>query len=324
MYSKNKVIKATKDLVKNNLSFEERNNAIRILADYRSLYEYPIQSMLTSFINTATRVDKKAIVVRRLKRIPSIVGKIRRFPKMKITRMGDIGGIRIILNDIKDVFKVKEMLLKRRTKNKLVSEKDYITNPKISGYRSIHLTYAYNGLNNDYKGLRIELQIRSKIQHSWATAVEVAGTFNRQNLKAGLGNEKWLFFFENVSKAFASLEKKETIEAHLRKEIQKQVNDLNIINVLEVCSVAIKNNEKKKGWYLLQLNTEKKEIYARYEKYLEEITEEYRRIEQEISEDNTKDVVMVSASSLKELKQAYPNYFADTDFFIANLKRVLT
>ena len=90
-FSKNQLIKVTKELAKNSLSIEDRNRAISMLADYRSSYEYPIQSMLTSFIITAKKVDKEAIVVRRLKRIPSIVNKIRRFPTMKITRMGDIG-----------------------------------------------------------------------------------------------------------------------------------------------------------------------------------------------------------------------------------------
>ena len=215
------------------------------------------------------------------------------------------------------------MLKKRRTKNELVSEKDYITNAKPSGYRSIHLTYAYKGSKNDYKGLRIELQIRSRVQHSWATAVEVAGTFNQENLKAGLGDKKWLGFFEDVSKAFACLENMEKIDEDLTKKIETQCNHLNIVDALQAFSVAIKNNEKKKGWYLLKLDTEKKKIYARYERDIEEIRKEYKRIEQEISEDDTRDVVMVAANSLKELKRAYPNYFADTDFFIKNLKRIL-
>ncbi len=39
------------------------------------------------------------------------------------------------------------------------------------------------------------MQIRTAVQHSWATAVEVVGAFTAQSLKSSQGNEKWLDFF---------------------------------------------------------------------------------------------------------------------------------
>ena len=54
-----------------------------------------------------------------------------------------------------------------------------------------------------------------------------------------------------------------------------------------------------------------------YEQDIEEIREDYRRIEQEISEDDTQDVVVVSANSLKELKQAY--LFCGYGFFLLKI-----
>ncbi|WP_305461543.1 RelA/SpoT domain-containing protein [Photobacterium leiognathi] len=68
--------------------------------------------------------------------------------------------------------------------------------PKESGYRSYHLVYGYQ--NKKYEklnGLQIEMQIRTAVQHSWATAVEVVGAFTAQSLKSSQGNEKWLDFF---------------------------------------------------------------------------------------------------------------------------------
>ena len=121
---------------------------------------------------------------------------------MSITSMGDIGGVRIILKNLIDVKQLVDKLLNDSTSNKLLFQKNYIENPKDSGYRSVHLTYSYEGIKEKYKGLRVELQIRSQIQHSWATAVEVAGTFLGENLKASQGDRQWLEFFELVSQGF--------------------------------------------------------------------------------------------------------------------------
>ena len=55
-----------------------------------------------------------------------------------------------------------------------VRSTDYIENPKSSGYRSIHYIYKYSSNIQDYDGLKIELQIRTRLQHSWAMAVETA------------------------------------------------------------------------------------------------------------------------------------------------------
>ena len=82
--------------------------------------------------------------------------------------------------------------------------KDYIKIPKQSGYRGIDLIFRYKNKNNpSYDGLRIEMQIRTKLQHLWATAVEVMGTLRGEKLKSGMGDEKWQYFFSIVSSYFA-------------------------------------------------------------------------------------------------------------------------
>ena len=70
--------------------------------------------------------------------------------------------------------------------------------PKKSGYRSVHLVYSYQAESDDdplVDGLAVELQIRTQLQHTWATANEVVGTFLREDLKSGKGNPDWLRFF---------------------------------------------------------------------------------------------------------------------------------
>jgi ppGpp synthetase/RelA/SpoT-type nucleotidyltranferase len=76
--------------------------------------------------------------------------------------------------------------------------KDYIKEPKPDGYRSYHLICRYQGIHQDgaYKGLRIEIQIRSAMQHAWATAVETIDAFTGQALKTNIsGDVTWKRFF---------------------------------------------------------------------------------------------------------------------------------
>ena len=49
----------------------------------------------------------------------------------------------------------------------------------------------------------------------------------------------------------------------------------------------------------------------------------YEKLEIQHRNDKNIDVALVSSKSIDELKQAYPNYFADTEFFIENLNSFL-
>ena len=66
--------------------------------------------------------------------------------------------------------------------------------------------YKYRGEKEQYKDFFVELQIRSKIQHAWATAVEIVDTFTKQALKASHGHKDWMDFFRYTSAEFALME----------------------------------------------------------------------------------------------------------------------
>ena len=82
---------------------------------------------------------------------------------------------------------------------------DYISDPKPSGYRGIHLVYRYfsDKKKSMYNGMKIEMQLRSKYQHAWATAVETVGMFSGQALKSSLGSEDWQRFFSLMGSVIA-------------------------------------------------------------------------------------------------------------------------
>ncbi|WP_440682475.1 RelA/SpoT domain-containing protein [Cysteiniphilum halobium] len=162
------------------------------------MHAQPLSAAHKLLKHKAKALDKGAILSQRLKRTPSIIAKLQRYPKMQLSRMQDIGGCRCVLATKEQVL----ALAKKLTKKAMIEVKNYYDKPKESGYRSLHLSYKYNPTkeeNAKYKGLTVEVQLRTKIQHAWATAVETVGLFNREMLKASKGSQKWLEFFARVS-----------------------------------------------------------------------------------------------------------------------------
>ena len=51
----------------------------------------------------------------------------------------------------------------------ILTTKDYIRDPKPSGYRSLHVILGIPSLDPDFKELKAELQIRTSIMDCWAS-----------------------------------------------------------------------------------------------------------------------------------------------------------
>lgn len=109
---------------------------------------------------------------------------------------------------MKSVYRLVDGYKSSKFEHKFRSEKDYIQHPKPDGYRCYHLVYEYQGFGFTaaYSGLRVEVQVRTQMQHAWATAVEAVGIFTKQALKSNQGNEDWLRFFALMGTAIAAIE----------------------------------------------------------------------------------------------------------------------
>ncbi len=178
--------------------FKEYPRAIEIINNWRGSHAYPLNTFQINLRNTSRRFDKKPLVAQRIKRLASISGKLLLQPSMKLSQMQDLGGCRAILSNVQAVRGVNHYYINESAiKHTLVSVDDYIAAPKSSGYRGIHLVYRYfsDKNKNMYNGLKVEMQIRSRYQHAWATAVETVGMFSGQALKSSLGSEDWRRFF---------------------------------------------------------------------------------------------------------------------------------
>ena len=193
--------------------------------------------------------------MQRLKRLDSITGKIERFPDMSLYRMQDLGGCRVIADTIDQVYEAVNKYKNSRIRHILKREYDYIQNPKDSGYRSYHMVYQFQSDKKETynKNMLIEIQFRTKLQHIWATAVEMMGIYTKSNLKSSQGDEEILRFFTLVSSVIA-LQENTPICPNTQDNIEKLVSEIKylnkkhrIISILGGINLAIDYTEKNQA-----------------------------------------------------------------------------
>lgn len=81
----------------------------------------------------------------------------------------DVAGIRIICSFTEDVKTLAEALLKQDDVT-LIEKKDYISNPKENGYRSLHLIVGIPiFLASEKKMMKVEIQLRTIAMDCWAS-----------------------------------------------------------------------------------------------------------------------------------------------------------
>lgn len=333
-------------LVNTSSSEEEKNKAHEILDNWRAIHSYPMHVFKIRLKEKSKLIDKNSLTAQRLKRVPAIIKKLGRSyggrsPSMKLSQMQDLGGCRAVLSDVPLVRKLyQDYYLRGDLKHKKVGEKDYITNPKEDGYRSIHLIYKYfsDKGKTEYNGLLVEVQIRSKLQHLWATAIETVDFFTRQAIKSNEGQKEWMDFFRFVSSAFAKMEDCPCVpntpddEKILYLEIKKREGELNVIRVMKHWTKAVKvfqqavKAKPKIKFFLLELDIlgEKLNISGYTKNQEQAAIEDYSFAEKRNKGKKEYDVVLVGADTSTDLKKAYPNYFVDTGEFLAYLGKIIS
>ncbi|MAG02013.1 hypothetical protein CMI42_01640 [Candidatus Pacearchaeota archaeon] len=343
--SKSQIDKAGKILKSSIQNKEELDGALNVVHKFRAFHEYPLKIFDRRLERISKKFDKNPVIARRLKRLSSIIYKLKRKykgsePTIKLSQMQDIAGCRSVVSSTEIARKVRDQgFLKSDIKHKLVSQKDYITYPKKDGYRSIHLVYRYESdkEKSKYNGLLIEVQIRSKLQHIWATAIEIVDFFTTQSIKLNRGKKEWKDFFRLVSSALALMEKTALVPntPSNKKEIYRLIRDsereLKVIKNLTKWNSAIreftdtKSKKSKKEFFLLELdlNSESIKISAYTKDEGEKALEDYARVEKIIRNKKEYDTVLVGADSIDELEKAYPNYFVDSQEFIKVLTKII-
>ena len=332
-YSKKQINNAGKKITLDTLGETERIECLQIIDNWRAAHAFPMNTFTINLKKQVKDIDG-AIVVQRLKRLDTIVDKLKRFPNMELYRMQDLGGCRVILPTIKDVYTIKKKFQSSRIRHELHNEKDYIATPNPNtGYRGIHLIYKYQSdKREDYIGLQVEIQFRSKKQHLWATAVETVGIFTQNGLKFNQGSDRWLRFFKVVSALFSIDESSAVVEG-ISNNPQEIINELlDIMLELKVAKTLLTiglatthmgriKSSKTPGYYLMILDTVNSTLNVTKFKSAEKATNEYQKLEAQKSKEI--DAVLVSAQSFEALMHAYPNYFANVKEFMNTLTELI-
>lgn len=297
-----------------------------LINQWRSSHGFPLNTVQTGLRSRAKRIDRKTVVAQRLKRFISIQAKLNRKPSMRLSQMQDIGGCRAVVRTMASLRRLSETYLDLDF-TKL--RDDYIREPKDDGYRSIHLVATYVANDSYYSahnGQKIEIQLRTQLQHAWATALEVVTTFTNQPLKFGEGDPEWRRFFALMGSVIANREKSPLVpgaEYIDLKELNDHARHLRVIERLRGWRQNMKFLPKRRmvdaeAWVLI-LNTQGRSLNVRPYKTLAEAAtmaakwEKYKHL----------DVVQVNAASLDELRSGYRNYYVDTTDFMAAVRRAI-
>ncbi len=110
----------------------------------------------------------------RIKTSESIVKKLKRNGyestiKNMVQHVNDIAGIRVICSFTSDIYQIAEMI-SHQTDIRVLGVKDYIVQPKESGYKSYHMLVSVPVyLSDRIVDTKVEIQIRTVAMDFWAS-----------------------------------------------------------------------------------------------------------------------------------------------------------
>ena len=300
-------------------------NAVEELNNWREAHGAILDSYYNKCVKLSKRINKIDIIVaQRLKRLPTIIGKLNSFENMRLSSMQDIAGVRIIASDMEQLSAIEKRISKWRH---LIRVKDYISNPKNSGYRGKHFIFEENGMFT-------EIQLRTQFQHIWATSVETIDILRGTSLKEKDDNSYWHDFFCQVSSIFAITEGTPSISVYSKFGItdlcgllQKNMDEHQINK--KIASYALTepiadNMKGKKAYYIVvTLNFKEREaaVISFKESEYHLAFKEYKAREQ--NNPQIEQTVLIALNQINKIRDAYPNYFMNLSNFLSIIDFVL-
>lgn len=217
-------------------------------------------------------------------------------------------------------------------------QNNHIATPKADGYRSWHLVLSYKGKDSDavFDGRRVEVQVRTRLQHSWATAVEAIGLFRREDLKGGQGNSDWLRLFQLMASELALAEGMPLVDGtedrprriEEIKELDKALMAASTLDNLAWVANYVETGfippEKPRYWQLTYDHVNKA---VKVEGFFSPVggTRSYDESETAIERSGLHlNTVLVEVDAVENLIEAYPNYFGDVQLFKNSLTKIVS
>ena len=178
---------------------------IQLIDEWRKAHLQPLVAVSMWLRKPALERNAQA-PAQRLKRRDTLLDKLISGRSKDASTMHDIGGCRIIFPDLESLYHFRYYLdHETRARHSLTHERgryDYILLPKQTGYRGIHYVFGYSPSSQHKRelgGLKVEVQLRTGVQHAWATAVEIADLISDTRIKFEDGSGDYGEFFRLAS-----------------------------------------------------------------------------------------------------------------------------
>ncbi|KAB0604052.1 RelA/SpoT domain-containing protein [Castellaniella defragrans] len=185
-----------------------------IFDEYRKSHLQPLSETTIELQHWLNLYGDSYYIAQRLKRKPQIVRKLNRL-SVRLTQLQDIGGCRIIVEKNQDVDRLRKYIeekISNQSNFNLIRTTDYREKGRDdTGYRSLHLIFEKNGI-------KLELQIRSRIQHYWAESIERTSVIYGYHLKEKEGDQAVIDYFKKLSDIFYEIEAGR--EPHAREKLE--------------------------------------------------------------------------------------------------------
>lgn len=302
-------------------SKEISHSDLECLQAYRQTFQEPLSNVFNFVLNVARRIDRKCIVTYRVKRIDTIIEKLRRFKdnengRMNLARMWDIAGCRCIMriSDTTKLYTLLDAILKEFGSDCKIN--DHVVNPSKSGYRSIHIYVKDKQTNKP-----VEIQLRNKVHHNWATLVEIVDLLYGSNNKE-LGEKgplgRFLYLYSRAND-LTETEFNEMLNLERRNKVFEKMSKVLTRNYLNIRRQWL--NQKQQGnYYVITANKRQSEIIsfptfkeaenAYYDKYLN-------------NRDSNIVLTHLRQPDFEEISMAYSNYVLAMHAFFDDYRSLL-
>ena len=328
--SKSAVRKAGKNIAKSGYNDWPDPLDIEILDEWRKAHLKPL-SAIAMWLRKPSLDSTGLAPAQRLKRRDTFIDKLITGRAQDASTMHDLGGCRLIFPDIGTLETFRSYLEKKsRARHKLLHEAskyDYIANPKNTGYRGVHYVYGYAPSSlelAELEGLKIEVQLRTSLQHAWATAVEIADLVSDTRTKFEDGTSAYGQFFRLASELLAryhegipSCMPDAPLES-IKKDFQELEREIGLLGRLAKLKEQGDFTKIKQHTVLAFRNDDTLEIFG--------YTKASRAVEKErelLRGSDCDNVVYVSASTPGSIRSSYRNYMTNPEDFVSLLKEAL-
>lgn len=327
---------------------------IHLVDQWRASHAYVLNTFQIFFKRRIADNDHEIDFAQRLKRRNTIIDKLRRQDSSgkrlmgDVTSMHDFAGCRLIFPDMTSLDQFRKIVHsseKMRSASHVLRHADnpekynYISSPKWSGYRGVHEVFIHRprphrkgeDVAKPWRNLLCEVQYRTRIQHAWATALEISDFIDGERTKFAIKvdkiNKRVEFFsyfsellarhYENAENALLDL----TID-QIRHTIRCLDEELGIMGRLRAMR-AVEDFTKLKRHNVLNIVKDKDGNTKLEVLVFNNSVEAIKKSQDLESSPDSVNAVYVASDKPFELRKAYKNYFNDPVDFVELVTKAL-